>query len=128
MGLDRLLAALEQLGKLPKTRTTAAIFIPFFDAAGMLDYFRLAAIVRAAVWGAEVYPEPKKLGQQLKYADQRGFRFALIAGADELAKGTCQIKNLNTKVSTEVNWKEQPEELLQALANMDRLSQGSLLA
>ncbi len=45
-------------------------------------------------WRVEVYPEPKKLGQQLKYADRRGFRIALIAGQREFDAGTCQLKHL----------------------------------
>ena len=43
-----------------------------------------------------MYGEPKKIGQQLKYADRRGHRLALIAGSDELDQGQCQIKDLNT--------------------------------
>ena len=52
--------------------------------------------------GVELYPEPKKLGQQLKYADRRGFRLAVIAGENEFAAGTCQIKDLRTAQSTTV--------------------------
>ena len=80
LGLDRLLAAMEELGMIEPVRTPAAVFIPFFDATRLGDYFRLAAALRAAGLGVEVYPEPKKLGQQLQYADRRGFRVALIAG------------------------------------------------
>ena len=58
------------------------VFIPYFDAARLHDYLRLAAKLRAAGIGVEVYPEPKKLGQQLKYADRRGFR----AGPDRRRK------------------------------------------
>ena len=50
--------------------------------------------MRAAGLGVELFPEPKKLGQQLKYADRRGFRVALIAGQDEFARGVCQVKDL----------------------------------
>jgi len=49
----------------------------------------------------EFYPEAKKLGQQLKYADKRGFRWAVIIGEDEWAKGCCQIKDLRTGESVE---------------------------
>ena len=50
-----------------------------------------------------MYPEPKKLGQQLKYADRRGFRVALVAGEDELARRTCQVKDLRTGDSQEAS-------------------------
>ena len=41
-------------------------------------------------------PDAKKLGQQLKYADRRGFRVALIAGGNEFQACVCQVKNLQT--------------------------------
>ena len=96
LGLDRLLAALEELGRIKKVSTTAPVFIPYFDPNRLNDYLRLAAQIRAAGIGVEVFPEPKKLGQQLKYADRRGFRVALVAGENEFAAGTCQLKNLST--------------------------------
>ena len=80
LGLDRLLAAMEELGMVEKVATPAPVFIPYFDEDRLHDYLRLAAALRAAGIGVEVFPEPKKLGQQLKYADRRGFRVALIAG------------------------------------------------
>ena len=102
LGLDRLLAALEELGRITQSATPAPVFIPQFDAAHLNDYLRLAARLRAAGIGVELYPEAKKLGQQLKYADRRGFRVALIAGTDEFAAGTCQLKNLAAGTSTSV--------------------------
>ena len=94
LGLDRLLAAMEELGMIEKVATLAPVFIPYFDAARLHDYLRLAAAIRAAGIGVEVFPDPKKLGQQLKYADRRGFRVALIAGSQEFERGACQIKDL----------------------------------
>lgn len=96
LGLDRLLAAMEELGMIAKLSTPAPVFIAYFDAARLHDYLRLAAAIRAAGIGVEVYPEPKKLGQQLKYADRRGFRVAIIAGSQEFQAGTCQIKDLSS--------------------------------
>jgi len=94
LGLDRLLAAMEELGMVEKVSTPAPVFIPYFDKTRLHDYLKLAAAVRRAGIGVEVFPDPKRLGQQLKYADRRGFRVALIAGADEFDSGTCQIKDL----------------------------------
>jgi histidyl-tRNA synthetase len=115
LGLDRLLAALEKLGRLEQTARAADVFIPLFDPDRINDYFALASLVRAQGISAEVYPEPKKLGQQLKYADQRGFLVALIAGARELDQGIVQIKDMRTQTATEVVWRDQPEAFLDAL-------------
>ena len=103
LGLDRLLAAMEDLKLIEPVRTPAEVFIPYFAAAHLGDYLRLAAELRSAGLGVEVYPEPKKLGKQLQYADKRGFRVALVAGDDEFAAGQCQVKNLATGESTTVS-------------------------
>ncbi|MFM8397299.1 MAG: His/Gly/Thr/Pro-type tRNA ligase C-terminal domain-containing protein, partial [Pirellula sp.] len=115
LGLDRLLAALEKLGRLDQSPRAADVFIPLFDPDRINDYFALAALVRSEGISAEVYPEPKKLGQQLKYADQRGFLVALIAGARELDQGLVQIKDMRTQTATEVLWRNEPEAFLGAL-------------
>jgi histidyl-tRNA synthetase len=102
LGLDRLLSAMETLKLIEPVRTPAEVFIPYFSESHLSDYFRLAAELRAAGLGVEVYPEPKKLGRQLQYADKRGFRVALVAGDDEFAAGQCQVKNLASGESTTV--------------------------
>jgi histidyl-tRNA synthetase len=106
LGLDRLLAALEELGQVQRVSTTAPVLIPFFDKDHLGDYLRVAAILRRAGIGVEVYPEPRKLGQQLKYADRRGFRLALIAGSREFAGGSCQLKDLRDGSTVEVSLDE----------------------
>jgi histidyl-tRNA synthetase len=102
LGLDRLLAAMEELGMLEKRRTPVGLLLAFFDAQHLSDYLRLAARLRAAGIGVEFYPEPKKLGAQLKYADRRGFRHALILGGDEWQRGRCQLKELASGTSREL--------------------------
>ncbi len=96
LGLDRLLAALVDLGKIEPVQTPAPVLIPFFAAEHRNDYLQLATQLRQAGIGVEFYPEPKKLGKQLQYANKRGFRIALILGDDEFAAGQCQIKDLAT--------------------------------
>lgn len=94
LGLDRLLTALQELGRLPTAKTPAPALICMFEGARRNDYFKLAAQLRAAGVGVEMYPEAKKLGKQLQYADKQGFRAALIMGDSEFATGQCQVKDL----------------------------------
>jgi histidyl-tRNA synthetase len=115
LGLDRLLAGMEELGMLPKASTPAEVFIPFFDPARLADYLRLAAQLRTAGFGVEVFPDAKKLGQQLKYADRRGFRVALVAGENEFTAGTIQVKNLATAESQSVPLDRDATRLIAAL-------------
>jgi histidyl-tRNA synthetase len=103
LGLDRLLAAMEELGMVSPASTPAEVFLAYFDAARLRDYLRLAAELRAAGLRVELYPEAKKLGAQLKYADRRGFRVAIIAGESEFAAGQVQVKDLKTATSQTVS-------------------------
>ncbi len=128
LGLDRLLAAMETLKLIAPVRTPAPVLIAYFDKDRLFDYLQMARILRSQGIGAELYPEPKKLATQLKYADQRGFQIAIIAGSQELDGGTCQIKNLSNKISSEVSWRSDPDAFAQAVANLIQLSESHLLA
>lgn len=94
LGLDRLLDAMGKLNLLPRSSAPAPVFIVQFAPERLGDYQKMARMLRTAGLGAEVYPDNKKIGQQLKYAEQRGFRLALIAGNDEFAKGEWKIKDM----------------------------------
>jgi histidyl-tRNA synthetase len=113
--LDRLLAAMDELGMIEKISTPAEVFIPYFEADRLHDYLKIAAALRSAGIGAEVFPEAKKLGQQLKYADRRGFRVALIAGGDEFAQGKIQVKDLQKAEKRDVPLEENFSSLIAAV-------------
>ncbi len=101
LGLDRLLAAMDELEMIDKVKTPADILVVYFEKDQLNKYLEIAADLRQAGWAVEVFPDAKKLGKQLKYADVRGFQYALIAGGDELQRDVCQIKNLQTGESVE---------------------------
>jgi len=111
LGLDRLIAAMEELGMIEKVSTPIAVFLPYFVENRLADYLKFASGLRSQGIGVELYPEAKKLGQQLKYADKRGYRFAVIIGEDEFQQGHCQIKNLQTGTSTECPQYQAAEQL-----------------
>jgi histidyl-tRNA synthetase len=94
LGLDRLLAAMEDLKLLPKVSTPAPVLMVLFTPEGLGDYQKAARELRAQGIGVEVFPDAKKIGQQLQYGEKRGFRVALIAGPDEFASGTWKVKDL----------------------------------
>ena len=92
LGLDRLLAAMGELGMIPAARTTADVLIVQFSDENLNHYLQIARDLRGQGIAAEVYPEAKKLGNQFKYADRRGFRAVIVAGDDEIAAGKVQVK------------------------------------
>ena len=104
LGIDRLLAGLEELGRLTTAETPAELFLVHFSAQHLHDYLRIAAALRGQGVAVEFCPEPKRLGQQLKLAAQRGFPLALIMGEDEFTKGTAQLKKLASEESLTIDW------------------------
>ncbi|NBT12219.1 MAG: histidine--tRNA ligase [Planctomycetia bacterium] len=104
LGIDRLLAGLEELGRLSAVETPADVFLVFFDETRLADYLRIAAALRAAGMAVEFFPEAKRVGQQLKIAAKRGVPAALLVGSDEFVAGTAQFKHLATQQSTTIDW------------------------
>jgi histidyl-tRNA synthetase len=117
LGLDRLLAAMEELDLLPETATPAPVLVVQFDAGRLGEYQRMARALRAKGIGVEVFPEAKKVGQQLQYAEKRGFRIALIAGPEEFAKQCWKIKNLATREEQAVSSNEVEAAIRAVLGN-----------
>ena len=96
VGLDRLLAAADELGRLSSNSSTADVLVTILDAGTEARLAGLAAEVRRHGVSVEVYPESAKLGAQLKYADRKGIRLAVIAGKGELEQGLCSVKELRS--------------------------------
>jgi histidyl-tRNA synthetase len=63
---------------------------------------RIAADLRAAGVRATTPLEPRKLGKLLEKASKEGVRFAVIAGADEAARGVAKLRDLARSGEREV--------------------------
>jgi len=96
LGLDRLLAAMEELGKLELSSTPSQILVTVFDPAWVADSFRIAKKLRENGLSVEVYTDQKKLGKQFQYADKKGIPLVLIAGEEERSSGQWQVKDLQS--------------------------------
>jgi len=102
LGLDRMLAALEELGMVESSTTPAKVLVTMFSREYVANYQQVARVLRAAGISTEVYPDAKNIGKQMKYADRRGFPVALIGGQSELEAGTWQVKGLVKGTQQEV--------------------------
>jgi histidyl-tRNA synthetase len=95
IGVSRLAAALEYLGKLNTAPEPGPVVVTVFDKDRLADYQSMVARLRAANIRAELYlGNPRNLGNQLKYADKRNSPCVVIQGGDEKAKGEVTIKDL----------------------------------
>jgi histidyl-tRNA synthetase len=95
IGVSRLQAALEMLGKLDTRPQFGPVVVTVFGGE-IAAYQKMVANLRQANIRAELYlGNPKhSLGQQMKYADKRNSPCAIIQGSDERANGKVQIKDL----------------------------------
>lgn len=94
IGVSRLLAALQYLGKIDAKPASGPVVVTVFDAGRIADYQRMVATLRNAGIRAELYLGAGKFAAQMKYADRRGSPCAIIQGPDEKAKGVVQVKDL----------------------------------
>jgi len=94
LGVDRLLSALTDLGLVPAKKASADVFFCLFDAADYPAVARVANELRGHGVGVEVALTGGKLGKQFQLATRKGYRWALLQGADERTKGEVVLKDL----------------------------------
>ncbi|MFO0933017.1 MAG: histidine--tRNA ligase [Planctomycetota bacterium] len=81
VGLTRLLVALEEQGKLASAAAARSVLVTHPESGDPTAAIALAAAVRREGFLVETFPEPKKHGAQMKFADKKGLRFVLTIDA-----------------------------------------------
>ena len=83
-----------------------------------MDYQQIVSELRSSGIKSELFlGNPKDLGKQLKYADQRNSKLAIIMGSEEFKQGNVQIKDLelgsriSNSIKTNEEWKGQPAQI-----------------
>ncbi|MDZ7817035.1 MAG: HisS family protein [Planctomycetota bacterium] len=102
VGLDRIFTALEQLNLVTRRNTRARVLVAIFDEATAGEARKIAGELRASDIRTAVFPEPDKLRKQFRYADRLGVRYVVLAGPDELNRGTVTLKDLEKGEQREV--------------------------
>ncbi|MEO0823042.1 MAG: histidine--tRNA ligase [Pseudomonadota bacterium] len=114
IGVDRLLAALREIGRAGRADAAGPVVILALDRERMADYQTMCRELRAAGIRAEVFLGGGNMAKQLKYADRRACPVAVIEGADERQKGEIQLKDLalgarlSAEIETREEWAAQP--------------------
>ncbi|MGB0497327.1 MAG: histidine--tRNA ligase [Rubricella sp.] len=114
IGVDRLLAALRAKGRIG-AEGEGPVVVTVFDRDRVADYQAMVAELRNAGIRAEMFlGNPKDMGKQLKYADQRNSPVAVIQGSDERERDVVQLKDLDlgkrlaAEITSNEEWKSQP--------------------
>ena len=51
----------------------------------------------------ELYPDAKKIGTQLRYAERKGHRVAVLYGTDEQEQGLVKVRDLAARTETTID-------------------------
>jgi histidyl-tRNA synthetase len=107
IGLDRLVAALEALGRLGSAASYASVAIACTCEAAGGAYQAVAKSLRNEGIACEVFLDEEKLTKQFQVAEKKGFRWLIIADAenannpDFLQKSKFTIRDLSKRENRE---------------------------
>jgi histidyl-tRNA synthetase len=112
IGVSRLYAALQMLGKLHISAASSPAIVLVMDRDRTADYYNMARTLRDAGIRAEMYLGTSGMKAQMKYADKRGAPCVIIQGGDEKARGEVTIKDmilgeqLSQEITDNQEWRE----------------------
>jgi histidyl-tRNA synthetase len=95
IGVDRLLAALLKLNRIPIRKTTTQVLVTAMDANLMGEYLKITYELRRAGIRTEIHVgQPKRLGKQIQRADRLEIPYIVIMGGDEAARDVVTVKEM----------------------------------
>src|SRR5688572_12634842 len=103
LGLERILVVMEERGMFPPEiadSTPADVMVTIWSEETIGESLKLANELRQQGLRVTVYPEPDKLGKQIKYADSIKVPFVCIRGESEIAEGKVKLKNMKSGEET----------------------------
>ncbi len=97
IGLDRLIAGLEQTGRKQEQPGFTEAVVFWTEDSTTAERYRAADILRKNNICCEVFPEQKKQGFQYTWAEKKGIQWGLFSTGDS----KCTLKNLATRETHE---------------------------
>jgi len=96
IGLDRILAAMEELDMVPKAHTFTKVLVAIFSDEYARNALSLAQKLRESGIATEVFAGSKKLSKQFAHADKWQIPYVLLIGEEEAAKDLCVLKEMKS--------------------------------
>lgn len=99
LGLERILVVMDERGMFPPEiaeSTPADVMVTIWSEETTSESLNLASDLRQAGLRVTVYPEPDKLGKQIKYADAINVPYVAVLGENEISEGNVTVKNMKT--------------------------------
>ena len=111
VGVSRLSSALKYLNKTKNNENGLSVVVLVMDKDKRSEYYQIASNLRKEGIVSECYSGDGGMKAQLKYADKRNARLAIIIGEDEAASNSATIKDLiagkkvSNKISDNQEWR-----------------------
>ena len=125
IGLTRLFYVLDEQGMLNPDLLTApadVLLLPMTD--DFTAAVELATRFRNAGLRTQIYSEQKKFKAKMTYADKLGIPYVAFLGEDEIAQGTCSVKDLRTGQQVSLS----PDEAVELIRKgISELNKGSVI-
>ncbi len=103
VGIDRLLAALLELGRVERRTTTTRVLVTVFDVSMRRASLDVARRLREARIETEVFLGDQKVGKQFQYADKKSIPLVVVLGPDEVKAGQATIKDMRKAEQVQVS-------------------------
>jgi histidyl-tRNA synthetase len=97
IGLDRLIAGLEQLNLTAQKGSYLDAEIYCLDEKNAIAYQKTAAAFRALGIAVEVFPDAKKINQQYTVTDAKNIPWGIMINNENITAETVTLKNLSTR-------------------------------
>lgn len=96
-GADRIYDVLHELNLFPEQilHSSEVLFINFGRKEGEFS-LKILQVLQESGIKAELYPDEVKLKKQMRYADQKGIRFVILIGDEEIKTSRYTIKDMKT--------------------------------
>ncbi|MDR1316434.1 MAG: histidine--tRNA ligase [Spirochaetales bacterium] len=96
IGLDRLLAALEELGQKERAESRTQVLIFCTNENDFARYHQAARVLREAGLNVEVYPEARKQAHQFAFAEKKGIPLGLFI-KPEAGENCVSLRDLHSR-------------------------------
>ncbi len=102
IGMERVLILLENQGLLPPQEEKLSVFVAHAGQGTNLAAFKLLTELRSFGVAAEMDFSGRGMKSQFKLANRLNAQYVLVMGENELKKGVCALKNMQTGEQVEM--------------------------
>ena len=105
-GIERLMISLERASLFPKLSQNPKVFATAIDEQSRHKILNVVMELRKNGISCDYDMKKRSLRNQLEYADSMGIPLAIILGPKELENGVVKVRDMRTRVETEVKTSE----------------------